>query len=882
MFIITGMDSKVKYEYVSMNALDNLIASPSIDEIDKKKLKAYKKQYSVKQGAFRVEYGFGKNSPEFGRVYPRGVGLSNLPKAIRGVLATNYVDCDMVSAHFTILQSKFKEFNIADDDLLTDYLTDKKATAMKYGFDGSDELKNEMMYVLNYSKYRTDKEPLQQLNTKIYATLLPVIKGLEKYKVLEKLIHGTKKVYNPWENNGFSKDNKDGVLLAYYLQETEREIVEIIVKHLMKNGIEIDTYIHDGFLIRNDTIPTEQLLNETYDLVYDETNVKIQLKYKPFDTSLVVVPGNIPTSNMLTIDTFKYILDAVPGDIPKELLDLLVAMCQNGIQQESDIVSLLESRIKGFSKDAPHKYYSMNKVIDILKKYNITDRIIVCAVSMYFVSPLDDYSTSLIVKFLFPYKFFYNQKWFINFRGVYSEYEDAIIHKVFEDKLLDDLYSVSKYNIDSMKIISNFGKNNGFRSIVDRLKILMVDHGDKRLTKMDMDYNLLGFEDGVYDLSTGTFYEGTNDFDVSKSVGYRYADVVSAECDETFHNFIDSLFESKDMRDHEINRIAKSLSGAWDERADVICGVGSNTKGTQMTLCGHTLGEYYKNMDGSALAFQRKEGGGASPHLMSLKGVRLCYINEPNEKEAINSTELKKLTSRETISARGLYQDEQQVLISTAMVITLNGSARLSLIDTAIKRRIHIIPYNLEFVEPDRYNSDNPYHREINHSLKNEIPNMKHKFMKLLLQTYQAKLPLIEPDIIKNATLNFFSETDPIVEFCDEFITINKNGHITYADFKQLIEMDKVKMLRVASNLNLKHKTTSDVKAVYSSIARSLDTVIQTTKTINKKTKRDVITGFSFKPEYFTHESERLEHVFQESNQPTIEYAEISEDEPDN
>ena len=74
-------------------------------------------------------------------------------------------------------------------------------------------------------------------------------------------------------------------------------------------------------------------------------------------------------------------------------------------------------------------------------------------------------------------------------------------------------------------------------------------------------------------------------------------------------------------------------------------------------LIRNVLGEYCLNLPVTLLTQKRKASNAACPEKAQTKGVRLCYMQEPDSGEKINAGEMKELTGGDVITARKLYQD---------------------------------------------------------------------------------------------------------------------------------------------------------------------------------------------------------------------------------
>ena len=277
--------------------------------------------------------------------------MASLPRHIRAVLANpNYLDMDMCRAFPTILHGELNKYNITNP-FLNRYISCTKDDYNTIANDmnlSPQKLKNEMYRVImskNYNSYGNYPE-LDKLNKEIYTKLFPLWIFDSNYSQLWKDIEKSRnKGYMPWTEEEIAqneKDNKEGTFVAYYLQDNERKIMENMIEFLQGKGYNIDTYIHDGFLIRNDNLPSPEIMKTACDTLLEEFGVTVKFVYKPFDMSFDFVGGDLPIStNLLNKELFNDILRLFPDKVPDELCELLYNMTIN-IVNEPPIIQLLK------------------------------------------------------------------------------------------------------------------------------------------------------------------------------------------------------------------------------------------------------------------------------------------------------------------------------------------------------------------------------------------------------------------------------------------------------------------------------------------------------------------------------------------------------------
>jgi hypothetical protein len=141
--------------------------------------------------------------------------------------------------------------------------------------------------------------------------------------------------------------------------------------------------------------------------------------------------------------------------------------------------------------------------------------------------------------------------------------------------------------------------------------------------------------------------------------------------------------------------------------------------------------------------------------LANLMGVRLAISNEIEEGEHWAEARLKSLTGDEMIAARFMRQDFFEFRKTHKHVIAGNHKPALRLVDEAIRRRLHLIPWSAKF---DKGRRD----REMPQKLRAEAGAI----LAWAIRGCQRWLnvSLNAPEIVRSATENYLSAQDTFAE----------------------------------------------------------------------------------------------------------------------
>ena len=249
-----------------------------------------------------VKYFYDKKK-EIGRVYPeKSLSLCSLRKDLRHMLANgNYIDIDMVNAHFKIADQIFNKDEIKFP-ILHDYVINRNHYLKLLG----DHFKVEgYCEGLNYEN-PDDYDILKEFFVRklYYGTNegwksdnnLPPIPMPDFVGKLEKELEGMANIVK--ENNSKmlemvneKTENVNGTILSWFLQEHERRLLEKLYEFLCKKKQIIRrrcVLCFDGIMIllndkNKENEFVKDLLNKATEFIQKETGINIEFKAKPFD-----------------------------------------------------------------------------------------------------------------------------------------------------------------------------------------------------------------------------------------------------------------------------------------------------------------------------------------------------------------------------------------------------------------------------------------------------------------------------------------------------------------------------------------------------------------------------------------------------------------------
>jgi P4 family phage/plasmid primase-like protien len=339
-------------------------------------------------------------------------------------------------------------------------------------------------------------------------------------------------------------------------------------------------------------------------------------------------------------------------------------------------------------------------------------------------------------------------------------------------------------------------KADAFREISTKLK--KTDFKDKMLKEcalqffnekfedelLDANPNLIGFENGVYDLQNMEFREGHPEDYISFSTKINYVEYNPEDpLVEEIHDFLRKVLPNKEMREYMLTLMASMLDGNnKEEKFYIWTGHGSNGKSKCIELLEKVLGDYACTFNISLLTNKRVGSSQTNSELVRAKGRRFAVLQEPEEGEKMNAGFMKELSGNDKIIARGLYKESIEFKPMFKMVLTCNHLPQVPPEDGGTWRRIRLIEFNSHFCEHP--NPENPKEFLIDRDLPFKFEDWKETFMSMLIEYFKKykEHGIYEPEEVLQCTKNYQRSNDTIGEFSDAFVEKGSPDSFLYMD----------------------------------------------------------------------------------------------------
>jgi len=299
--------------------------------------------------------------------------------------------------------------------------------------------------------------------------------------------------------------------------------------------------------------------------------------------------------------------------------------------------------------------------------------------------------------------------------------------------------------------------------------------------ELDQHPYLLPCLNGVIDLRTGELHPGEPaDWMVMAAkveyLGFHHDDPI-------IDKFMESIVPDPQEREFLQILLGYSISGLTKEQfIAVILGEGRNGKGLLFEMLEEVLGPFYWTYK-SELLLETKNPlnpAAASPHIMALRGRRICAASETDKGQKISPARVKELTGNDTQNARQLHalKGDTNFRPSHKLFLRTNNVPRGLAEDFALKERLIHLDFPYMYVDnPEEKAKQKPEHA---HRYKLKDRDMKDKLMKAReamlswlvrgFAKWQATGKLAPPESMKKAVDDLQKSEDIVAQFIEDCI----------------------------------------------------------------------------------------------------------------
>lgn len=336
-----------------------------------------------------------------------------------------------------------------------------------------------------------------------------------------------------------------------------------------------------------------------------------------------------------------------------------------------------------------------------------------------------------------------------------------------------------------------------------KLNCLEIEFYNENFYKIiDQDKDLIGFENGIFDLNLMEFRNGSSSDYVSLTTGYEYRYHAPDEpIYKELMTLISQILPEPETRHFTLKSLASCLDGHnRDENFYIWSGKnasGGNGKSTLTELLTKALGEYAIDSPVSLITGKRESANSPNSALAATRNKRVVIMQEPGSNDQIQADVMKALTGGDRISTRDLNSTQIEFKPHAKYFMACNKIPSISDIDGGVIRRLKITEFVSRFVEKLTDDGEEKYMYEfkIDRELKNKLESYKTVFMCILLDYYKIYRSegLIAPDSVLKVTKKYENNNNNIKAFIDENIVKGKKAdYITKEELKNIYKSDRL------------------------------------------------------------------------------------------
>jgi putative DNA primase/helicase len=350
------------------------------------------------------------------------------------------------------------------------------------------------------------------------------------------------------------------------------------------------------------------------------------------------------------------------------------------------------------------------------------------------------------------------KSWLIFKGGRWVKDRSVEIKKLAKEVILDFYRQASKMkeeDTERKQLVKH-----ALKSETDRAINSMLELAKSELAILpedfDRDIYILNFRNGTLNLKTMEFWAHRPEDYITKRMNVEYNP--KATCPKWL-GFLDKIFDhDQELIDFVQKAVGYSLSGDTGEDClFILYGIGQNGKTTFLKTLKVIWGDYAIDSPVEMLLY--KDNNTIPNDIARLSGARLVMTIEAPEGRRLNEPLIKKLTGRDTVTARFLHQEYFEFDTTCKIWLATNHKPVVNENSKALWRRIRLIPFTVQISDEERI----PSYEMILLEEKEGIVNWA-------IEGFQKwqKEGLGIPEVVKEATQEYKDEMDILAEFIEE------------------------------------------------------------------------------------------------------------------
>lgn len=359
-----------------------------------------------------------------------------------------------------------------------------------------------------------------------------------------------------------------------------------------------------------------------------------------------------------------------------------------------------------------------------------------------------------------------------------------------------------KYAKRANKIVESLNLHSFCTKVVKMCKLWF--HDANFFKKMDENRDLVGFENGVYDLKTGIFRNGSPDDYITFSTGRNY--YAYGDDDEEMLNLLDYLrkvYVNPRILEYFLDFVCSCLQGGNRNKIfAVFTGPGDAGKTMIVKLLTLVFGDYSLNFPRETFVMGRgSSAGGARPDLARVRGKRIAFVKEIASNEKLHIGMVKEMTGNDSFFARNIYEKGMDINPMFTLILMCNDPPEIPAHDEPTWNRVKVIPHESCFPKPDDPKKKVP--EDVEEQIKQKIfpqdPHFEEKLeyfagplTSLLFKKFKdyiVRKGLKEPEEIRKSSYRYKVRNNVFIQFFESRIEKDEESSLrlkdTFDEFKK-------------------------------------------------------------------------------------------------
>ncbi len=376
-----------------------------------------------------------------------------------------------------------------------------------------------------------------------------------------------------------------------------------------------------------------------------------------------------------------------------------------------------------------------------------------------------------------------NGKWYNHAEKIFKYIKDDVYNLFFE-KLEKIKPKLEKKEITYYTRQINLLKEPSYQKKI--LECSMTEDFTKKTNiKFDENPYILGFDNGVLDLTTGLFRDFKYDDFISMSTGWNYEfnEDRTPKYDEDkkkeLLEYLHSMFRTdsqKETLEYLYHIYASTLNGLTYRKMFIFTGSatkggGSNGKSLLNTNHCKVLGSYALDSPKNELLFSTSIG--PCPELVEHEKKRIWRYREPNSGKIFNTEFIKSMCDgTHSMNARNCFSNKSKIYLSGTMICECNEAPPYPEKNFAGIDRMRVVPFETIFTDGTRVKPNNENIFPINSKYTSEwFFEHRMEWLSILIpySIYLLKTPLefnvFTPQRIIEASNVYLSNSNKIIKW---------------------------------------------------------------------------------------------------------------------